>query len=199
MPERQITFDELYIFLEFSRSEHLGRCAEALGLSVSSVQRAVQPKIVVEATDDRRLRPGRHRRDGIGHHPRPQPTERRPTSMRRAAAPDRVDAHQTRGRAGAMRNRVSPPLASFVEVAVTEKQPGGFLASLAGDRLEKRHASIPVDLHPARPAVHPPPTRAARTGVAATAGARGAAAGTAPPAHPGVSGPVRRPRGDRDR
>ncbi|MDB5027146.1 MAG: hypothetical protein JWO66_835 [Candidatus Eremiobacteraeota bacterium] len=37
-----IGFAELEIFLEFSRTEHLGRTAEALGTSVSSIQRAVR-------------------------------------------------------------------------------------------------------------------------------------------------------------
>ena len=37
-----IGFAELEIFLEFSRTQHLGRTAEALGRSVSSIQRAVR-------------------------------------------------------------------------------------------------------------------------------------------------------------
>jgi DNA-binding transcriptional LysR family regulator len=37
-----VGFHELEIFLEFSRSEHLGAAAEALGYSVSSIQRAVR-------------------------------------------------------------------------------------------------------------------------------------------------------------
>ena len=40
--EDAIGFAELEIFLEFARTEHLGRTAEALGRSVSSIQRAVR-------------------------------------------------------------------------------------------------------------------------------------------------------------
>jgi DNA-binding transcriptional LysR family regulator len=40
--EEPIGFAELEIFLEFARTQHLGRTAEALGRSVSSVQRAVR-------------------------------------------------------------------------------------------------------------------------------------------------------------
>jgi LysR family transcriptional regulator, transcription activator of glutamate synthase operon len=38
----QVTFRDLEIFLEFSRTEHLGETAEALGYSVASIQRAVR-------------------------------------------------------------------------------------------------------------------------------------------------------------
>jgi DNA-binding transcriptional LysR family regulator len=40
--DEAIGFAELEIFLEFARTQHLGRTAEALGRSVSSVQRAVR-------------------------------------------------------------------------------------------------------------------------------------------------------------
>jgi LysR family transcriptional activator of glutamate synthase operon len=40
--EHEVGFHELEIFLEFSRTEHLGQTAEALGYSVSSIQRAVR-------------------------------------------------------------------------------------------------------------------------------------------------------------
>jgi DNA-binding transcriptional LysR family regulator len=40
--EGQVGFHELEIFLEFSRTEHLGQTAETLGYSVSSIQRAVR-------------------------------------------------------------------------------------------------------------------------------------------------------------
>ena len=40
--EQNVSFHELEVFLEFSRTEHLGQTAEALGYSVSSIQRAVR-------------------------------------------------------------------------------------------------------------------------------------------------------------
>jgi LysR family transcriptional activator of glutamate synthase operon len=40
--ERQVDFHDLEIFLEFSRTEHLGRTAEVLGYSIASIQRAVR-------------------------------------------------------------------------------------------------------------------------------------------------------------
>lgn len=42
MDANDITFHELQLFLEFSRTEHLGQAAEALGTSVPSIQRAVR-------------------------------------------------------------------------------------------------------------------------------------------------------------
>jgi DNA-binding transcriptional LysR family regulator len=61
MDEGDVTFRELEIFLEFSRTQHLGKTAERLNSSVPSIQRAVRRLetrigVMLVETDGRRIR-----------------------------------------------------------------------------------------------------------------------------------------------
>lgn len=61
MDDGDVTFRELEIFLEFSRTQHLGKTAERLNSSVPSIQRAVRRLetrigVMLVETDGRRIR-----------------------------------------------------------------------------------------------------------------------------------------------